>query len=80
MDKLNKIYKRAEVLYGLDKELSEVEDEFLDTWLMEGLPDDYTYEELIECCIDTKAYNEFIELAFTLIAERGIENYYENVD
>ena len=71
MDKLNKIDKRAIVLYGLDKELREVEDDFLDTWLVEGLPDDYTFEELVEWCIDTKAYNEFIELAFALIAERG---------
>lgn len=73
MDRFNIIFKRAETLCELDEELREVEDDYLETWLMEGLPDDCTFGELVDWCADARAYNEFIELAFALIAERGIE-------
>ena len=80
MNNIDIIFERAKVLYELDKELREAEDDFLETWLMEGLPDGYTLGELVDYCEDDEAYDEFIELAFALIAERGIEDYYECMD
>lgn len=73
MNNINIVFERAMVLYELDKELREAEDDFLEEWLMEGLPDDCTLGELVDFCTNVRAYNEFIELAFALIAERGIE-------
>lgn len=73
MNNINIIFERAKVLYELDKELREAEDDFLDTWLMEGLPDGCALGELVDFCADVRTYNNFIELAFALIAERGIE-------
>lgn len=72
MDYIDMIFAKAKVLFELDKELREVEDEYLEDWLMEGLPDGCSLGELVDFCTESNYY-EFIDLAFALIAERGIE-------
>jgi hypothetical protein len=81
MDKLDTIFTRVRTLYEIDDELRRVEDDYLEEWLEEGLPDGDGLPEIMEyCCNYIRDYLYWIELGSRLIAERGIEDYYESMD
>ena len=72
MDYIDMVFAKAKVLIELDRELREAEDDYLETWLMEGVPDGSTLGDFVEFCTEN-TYYYFVDLACKLIAERGIE-------
>ena len=50
--------KRALEIVSLTDEIAEVEDEYLETWLMLGPPDGATIEEIVEEVSDDDIYTE----------------------
>lgn len=69
----NTMAKASSVVY-LMNELYEVEDEYLETWLMEGCPDGASLSEIIAYIEDDDTYFEWIILANKLLEMRGQEN------
>lgn len=81
MDKLDIIFARVRTLYEIDNELRQVEDDYLEEWLEDGPPDGDWLPELMEyCCNSIWDYVCWVKLGSKLIAERGIEDYYESMD
>ena len=63
--------KRALEIVSLTDEIAEVEDEYLETWLMLGPPDGATIEEIIEEVSDDDTYTEWYNLGKKILKIRA---------
>ena len=63
--------KRALEIVSLTDEIAEVEDEYLETWLMLGPPDGATIEEIIEEVSDDDTYTEWHNLGKKILKIRS---------
>ena len=63
--------KRALDIVSLTDEIVEVEDEYLETWLMLGPPDGATIEEIIEEVSDDDTYTEWYNLGKKILKIRS---------
>lgn len=61
---------KASTIIDLMNELYEVEDEYLETWLMEGCPDGATLGEIIDYMEEPGTYEEWVILANKLLKMR----------
>lgn len=64
------VMTRVEDLMRADEMLHEVEDEYLETWLMMGPPDGMDLAETIEELSDIDTYIEWLNLADRLLERR----------
>ena len=63
--------KRALEIVSLTDGIAEVEDEYLETWLMLGPPDGATIEEIIEEVSDDDTYTEWYNLGKKILKIRS---------
>ena len=63
--------KRALEIVSLTDEIAEVEDEYLETWLMLGPPDGATFEEIMEEVSDDDTYTEWYNLGKKILKIRS---------
>lgn len=65
-----KMKDKLKTINKMNEEMWEVEDEYLDTWLMMGPPDGATNGDLIEYMKTPGTYEEWVSLFDKLIKER----------
>ena len=63
--------KRALEIVSLTDEIAEVEDEYLETWLMLGPTDGDTFEEIMEEVSDDDIYIEWYNLGKKILKIRS---------
>ena len=63
--------KRALEIVSLTDGIAEVEDEYLETWLMLGPPDCATFEEIMEEVSDDDTYTEWYNLGKKILKIRS---------
>lgn len=65
--------KQAQIIRDYNEQLWEIEDDYLETWLMEGMPDGTSEEELVND-YTTEDFVEWSNLAMNLLAKREAES------
>lgn len=78
-EELNTIVERTKTIMTLTNEIYEVEDDYLETWLEEGLPDGSTITEIVEFAEDENTYKEWVELAKKLLEARKNDEGVEDI-
>ena len=63
--------KRALEIVSLTDGITEVDDEYLETWLMLGPPDGATFEEIMEEVSDDDTYTEWYNLGKKILKIRA---------
>lgn len=63
--------KRALEIVSLTDGITEVDDEYLETWLMLGPPDGATFEEIMEEVSDDNTYTEWYNLGKKILKIRS---------
>ena len=67
----NTCVKRALEIVSLTDGITEVDDEYLETWLMLGPPDGATIEEIIEEVSNDNTYTEWYNLGKKILKIRS---------
>lgn len=67
---VNEIFRRTSLIVDLDNELREVEDEYLETWLMEGCPDGSTIGEIADYVAEDETFEDWLQLGRELLTMR----------
>lgn len=68
---MTELVRRALAIMSLTDEMEEVDDECLETWLMEGPPDGSTLEEIVDYISEGNTYDEWYNLGQELLRIRS---------
>ena len=77
IERAKEVFDRALDILEIEEQMYEVEDEYLETWMMEGCPNDSTTAEIMEAVDDVETYLEWLTLGEELLSrrERGEVDY-----
>lgn len=70
LNTVNEIFRRTSLIVDLDNEIREVEDEYLETWLMDGCPDSSTIGEIADYVAEDETFEDWLQLGRELLTMR----------
>ena len=73
IERAKEVFVRTLDILEIEEEMYEVEDEYLETWMMEGCPNGSTTEEIVEAVDDDETYHEWLTLGKELLSRRERE-------
>ena len=62
IERAKEVFARTLDILEIEEQMYEVEDEYLETWMMEGCPNGSTVTEIMEDVDDDKTYHEWLTL------------------
>ena len=73
IERAKEVFVRTLDILEIEEQMYEVEDEYLETWMMEGCPNGSTITEIMESVDDIETYLEWITLGKDLLSRRERE-------
>lgn len=73
IERAKEVFARTLDILEIEEEMYEVEDEYLETWMMEGCPNGSTATEIMEAVDDDETYLEWLILGKGLLDRRERE-------
>ena len=73
IERAKEVFARTLDILEIEEEMYEVEDEYLDTWMMEGCPNGSTVTEIMEAVDDDETYLVWLILGKRLLDRRERE-------
>lgn len=73
IERAKEVFARTLDILEIEEEMYEVEDEYLETWMMEGCPNGSTITEIMEAVDDDETYLEWLTLGKELLDRRERE-------
>ena len=77
IERAKEVFARTLDILEIEEQMYEVEDEYLERWMMEGCPNGSTTVEIMEAVDDVETYLEWLTLGKELLSrrERGEVDY-----
>ena len=73
IERTKEIFARTLDILEIEEQMYEVEDEYLEIWMMEGCPNGSTVTEIMESVDDIETYHEWLTLGKELLNRREKE-------
>lgn len=73
IERVKEVFARTIDILEIDEQMYEVEDEYLDVWMMEGCPNGSTIAEIMEAVDNVETYLEWLTLGERLLDRRKKE-------
>ena len=73
IERAKEVFARTLDILEIEEEMYEVQDEYLETWMMEGCPNGSTVTEIMEAVDDDETYLELLTLGKELLDRRERE-------
>lgn len=73
IERAKEVFIRTLDILEIEEEMYEVEDEYLETWMMEGCPNGSTVTEIMDYVDDGETYHEWLTLGKELLDQREKE-------
>lgn len=73
IERAKEVFIRTLDILEIEEEMYEVEDEYLETWMMEGCPNGSTIAEIMEAVDNVETYLEWLTLGERLLSRREKE-------
>lgn len=73
IERAKELFTRTLDILEIEEEMYEVEDEYLETWMMEGCPNGSTVTEIMDYVDDDETYHEWLTLSKELLERREKE-------
>lgn len=73
IERVKEVFARTLDILEIDEQMYEVEDEYLDAWMMEGCPNGSTIAEIMEAVDNVETYLEWLTLGERLLSRREKE-------
>lgn len=73
IERAKEVFVRTLDILEIEEEMYEVEDEYLETWMMEGCPNGSTVTEIMDYVDDDETYREWLTLGKELLSRRERE-------
>lgn len=73
IERAKEVFARTLDILEIEEQMYEVEDEYLEVWMMEGCPNGSTLTEIMEDVDDPKTYLEWFTLGKRLLERREKE-------
>ena len=73
IEKAKEVFARTLSILQIEEQMYEVEDEYLETWMMEGCPNGSTVTEIMEDVDDDDTYHKWLTLGKQLLSRREKE-------
>ena len=73
IERAKEVLARTLDILEIEEEMYEVEDEYLETWMMEGCPNGSTVTEIMDYVDDDETYHEWLTLGKELLERREKE-------
>ena len=73
IERAKELFTRTLDILEIEEEMYEVEDEYLETWMMEGCPNGSTVTEIMDYVDDDETYHEWLTLGKELLERRERE-------
>ena len=73
IERAKEVFARTLDILEIEEQMYEVEDEYLETWMMEGCPNGSTVTEIMESVDDIETYYEWFTLGKRLLDRREKE-------
>ena len=73
IERAKEVFARTLDILEIDEQMYEVEDEYLETWMMEGCPNGSTIAEIMEAVDNVETYLEWLTLGERLLSRREKE-------
>ena len=73
IERAKEVFVRTLSILQIEEQMYEVEDEYLETWMMEGCPNGSTVTEIMEDVDDDETYHEWLTLGKELLSRREKE-------
>lgn len=73
IERAKEVFARTLDILEIEEEMYEVEDEYLETWMMEGCPNGSTVTEIMEAVDDDETYLVWLILGKRLLDRRERE-------
>lgn len=73
IERVKEVLARTLDILEIEEQMYEVEDEYLETWMMEGCPNGSTVTEIMDYVDDDETYHEWLILSKELLSRREKE-------
>ena len=73
IERAKEVFARTLDILEIEEQMYEVEDEYLETWMMEGCPNGSTVTEIMESVDDIETYYEWLTLGKEVLDRREKE-------
>lgn len=73
IERAKEVFARTLDILEIEEQMYEVEDDYLETWMMEGCPNGSTVTEIIDYVDDDETYHEWLTLGKELLDQRERE-------
>ena len=73
IERAKEVFDRALDILEIEEQMYEVDDEYLETWMMEGCPNGSKTVEIMEDVDDDETYHEWLTLGKELLSRRERE-------
>ena len=73
IERAKEVFARTLSILQIEEQMYEVEDEYLETWMMEGCPNGSTVTEIMDYVNDDETYHEWLTLGKELLDQRERE-------
>ena len=73
LERVKEVFARTLDILEIEEQMYEVEDEYLEIWMMEGCPNGSTVTEIMESVDDIETYHEWLTLGKELLNRREKE-------
>ena len=73
IERAKEVFARTLSILQIEEKMYEVEDEYLETWMMEGCPNGSATAEIMEDVDDDETYHEWLTLGKELLSRREKE-------
>lgn len=73
IERAKEVFARTLSILQIEEQMYEVEDEYLETWMMECCPNGSTTAEIMEAVDDVETYLEWLTLGKELLSRREKE-------
>lgn len=73
IERAKEVFVRTLSILQLEEQMYEVEDDYLETWMMEGCPNGSTVIEIMDYVDDDETYHEWFTLGKELLERREKE-------
>lgn len=73
IERAKEVLARTLDILEIEEQMYEVEDDYLETWMMEGCPNGSTVTEIMDYVDDDETYHEWLTLGKELLSRREKE-------
>ena len=73
IERAKEVFARTLSILQIEEQMYEVEDDYLERWMMEGCPNGSTVAEIMEDVDDDETYHEWLTLGKELLSRREKE-------